>query len=306
MEVSSHAASQHRVYGLQFTGGIFTNLTQDHLDYHPTFRDYLEAKKSFFDQLTSKAFALTNADDRNGEVMIQNTAAKKFRYGLSRLSDFHGKILEPRLEGMGLLIGEKEVWVRLSGRFNAYNILAVYATCMLLGHDSDQVLEQLSKATTVEGRFEIVRGEKGTVAVVDYAHTEDALRNVLETIREVNPEKREITTVLGAGGDRDKDKRPKMGSVAASLSTRVILTSDNPRSENPETIMEAMEQGIAPENRGDVLKISNREEAIKTACMLAPEGSIVLIAGKGHEKYQEIMGERHHFDDKEIVTKYLK
>ncbi len=306
MEVSSHAASQYRVSGLSFRGGIFTNLTHDHLDYHKDFREYIEAKKSFFDQLEKGAFALSNSDDKNGEVMMQNSKAEKSRYGLSGLSDFHCRILESRFEGMGLKINDKELWVRLTGRFNAYNILAVYGACILLGHDEDQVLQQLSVAGPAEGRFEVSTGSKGTVAVIDYAHTDDALKNVLETIHEVNRKKREVITVIGAGGERDKTKRPKMGMVAAVLSSKVILTSDNPRSEDPVRIIEEMEGGIPDERRKLVLKITDREEAIKTACMLAADGAIILVAGKGHEKYQEINGVKRPFDDKEILNKYLK
>lgn len=306
MEVSSHAASQQRIAGLQFTGGVFTNLTHDHLDYHKDFRAYLEAKRSFFDQLDEKAFALSNRDDRNGEVMLQHSRAQKYWYSLGRNTDFHARILEPHFEGMRLEINGQEVWVKLTGKFNALNILAIYGTCILLGHNALEVLEQISSAGPAAGRFEIHKGAKGAVAVIDYAHTEDALRNVLESIHEVNREGREIITVVGAGGDRDRNKRPGMGAVAAGLSNKVILTSDNPRSEDPETIMAEMEAGIAPEHQADVLKITDREEAIKTACMLAGTGSLVLVAGKGHETYQEIKGEKRHFDDREIVIKYLK
>ena len=306
MEVSSHAASQHRIGGLTFRGAIFTNLTQDHLDYHKDFREYLEAKKSFFDQLDKKAFALTNSDDKNGLVMLQNCDAQKYSYGLTRMTDFSAKILEARFEGMGILINGKEVWVRLTGRFNAYNILAVYAASVLLGQDEDQVLQELSNVGSVEGRFEIRKGKRGSLAILDYAHTEDALKNVLETIHEVNREKAGIITVVGAGGARDRSKRPKMGKVAAELSTTLILTSDNPRNEDPNTIMEEMERGVPENKREQVLKIVDREEAIKTACMLAGPGSIILVAGKGHEKYQEVNDLRRPFDDKAIIDKYLK
>ncbi|MEX0987904.1 MAG: UDP-N-acetylmuramoyl-L-alanyl-D-glutamate--2,6-diaminopimelate ligase [Bacteroidales bacterium] len=306
MEVSSHAVSQHRIDGLHFRGGVFTNLTHDHLDYHNDFREYLEAKKSFFDSLGAEAFALTNADDRNGEVMIQNCKAVKYRYSLGRIADYHGNIQEPHFEGMRLQINEKEVWVRLTGKFNASNFLAVYGVSLLLGHDEIQVLEAISKAGPVEGRFEILRGDKGAIAIIDYAHTDDALLNVLETIHEVNSEKREIITVVGAGGDRDRSKRPKMGAVAANLSNKVILTSDNPRTENPTMIMEEMAKGIKEERMKDVLKIADRGEAIKTACLLAGPNTVILVAGKGHEKYQVIGKERFLFDDKEIVKKYLK
>ncbi|MEX0980827.1 MAG: UDP-N-acetylmuramoyl-L-alanyl-D-glutamate--2,6-diaminopimelate ligase [Bacteroidales bacterium] len=306
MEVSSHAASQHRIDGLLFRGGVFTNLTHDHLDYHNDFREYLDAKKSFFDRLGEDAFVLTNADDRNGEVMIQNCCAAKHRYGLGRIADFHGRVLESLFEGMRMQINEKEVWVRLTGRFNASNILAVYGTSILLGHDELQVMEAISSAGAVEGRFEVVRGPGGSIAVVDYAHTDDALKNVLETIHEVNRDKRRIITVVGAGGDRDRTKRAKMGGVAAALSHMVILTSDNPRSEDPVAIMQEMEQGVKAENGVDVLKIADREEAIKTACVIGGVASVILVAGKGHEKYQETGGVKRHFDDKAIVKKYLK
>jgi UDP-N-acetylmuramoyl-L-alanyl-D-glutamate--2,6-diaminopimelate ligase len=306
MEVSSHAASQQRIAGLHFSGGIFTNLTHDHLDYHKDFRDYLEAKRSFFNQLDEKAFVLTNRDDRNGEVMIQQTRAEKYRYSLGRSTDFHARIRESHFEGMRMEINEQEVWVKLTGKFNALNILATYGACILLGHDATEVLAQLSSSGPAEGRFEIHRGAAGAVAVIDYAHTDDALRNVLETIHEVNREGREIITVVGAGGDRDRTKRPLMGAVAARFSNKVILTSDNPRSEDPAVIMAEMEAGIPAGNQADVLKITDREEAIKTACMLAGHGAVILVAGKGHEKYQEIKGVKRHFDDREIVTKYLK
>ena len=306
MEVSSHAASQQRIAGLQFSGGVFTNLTHDHLDYHKDFRAYLEAKRSFFDQLDSGAFALSNRDDRNGEVILQHTEARKYWYSLGRNTAFHARILVPHFEGMLMKINEKEVWVKLTGKFNALNILAVYGTCLLLGHGVMEVLEQISNAGPAAGRFEIHKGAKGGVAVIDYAHTEDALRNVLESIHEVNREGREIITVVGAGGDRDPSKRPGMGAVAASRSNKVILTSDNPRSEDPAVIMAEMEAGMAPEHTAEVLKIADREEAIKTACMLAGPESLILVAGKGHETYQEIKGEKRHFDDREIVKKYLK
>jgi UDP-N-acetylmuramoyl-L-alanyl-D-glutamate--2,6-diaminopimelate ligase len=306
MEVSSHAASQHRIDGLQFRGGLFTNLTHDHLDYHKDFREYLEAKRSFFNQLDENAFALTNADDRNGEVMLQNSRATKQRYSLEKFADYRGKVLESYFEGMRLQINDQEVWVRLTGRFNASNILAVYGASLLLGHNEQEVLEAISKAGAAEGRFEVLKGSGGAIAIIDYAHTDDALKNVLETIREVNTGDRQVITVVGAGGDRDRGKRAKMGAVAAELSSRVILTSDNPRSEDPAVIMEEMEQGIPAERAGDVLKITDREEAIKTACMLGGPAAVILVAGKGHEKYQEIGGVKRHFDDKEIVAKYLK
>lgn len=304
MEVSSHAASQQRIFGLDFDGGVFTNLTHDHLDYHKDFRTYLEAKKSFFELLDKKAFALVNDDDKNGRVMIQSCSAEKHHYSLGKMAEFRGKIQEMLFEGTHMEINERDLWVRLTGRFNASNILAVYGTSILLGHDEDQLMEALSIAESAEGRFDIVRGAEGSVAVIDYAHTDDALKNVLETLIEINSEGRQLITVVGAGGDRDKTKRPEMGAVAASLSSKVIFTSDNPRSENPSEIMNEMEKGVPAERLRDVLKIVDREEAIKTACMLA-EGGLILIAGKGHEKYQVIGSEKRPFDDKVIVNKYL-
>jgi UDP-N-acetylmuramoyl-L-alanyl-D-glutamate--2,6-diaminopimelate ligase len=306
MEVSSHAASQHRIAGLKFKVAAFTNLTHEHLDYHKDFRDYLEAKRSFFNLLDKDAKALVNADDKNGLVMTQNSKAKTYTYSLRRMSEFRGKIIEAHFDGTQLQINEDEIWVRLTGKFNAYNLLAVYGVSLLLGHEKEQVLQVMSGLEAVEGRFQTMKGKNGCMAVIDYAHTDDALRNVLETIRDVDQEGREIISVLGAGGDRDKSKRPKMAAVASELSHKVILTSDNPRSEDTATIIEEMVSGIASDKEMQVLKIIDREEAIKTACMLAGEKSIILVAGKGHEKYQEIKGEKHPFDDKAIVSKYLK
>ncbi len=306
MEVSSHAASQHRVKGLKFKVAVFTNLTHEHLDYHKDFRDYLEAKKLFFDQLDKDAFALINADDKNGSVMVQNSKAQVAKYSLRKMADFRAKIIEPHFEGTQMQINDAELWVRLTGRFNAYNLLAVYGVALLLGQSREEVLEVMSKLEPVEGRFETIKGKKGCMAIIDYAHTDDALKNVLDAIHEVNSEGREVISVIGAGGDRDKAKRPKMAAVAVQMSQKVILTSDNPRSEDPEVIIEEMEAGIPAEKVRQVLKIIDREEAIKTACMLAEEDAIILVAGKGHEKYQEIKGVRYPFDDKEIISKYLK
>ena len=306
MEVSSHAVSQKRIAGLQFDGAVFTNLTHDHLDYHGTFRKYLEAKKEFFDGLEAEAFALVNSDDKNGEVMLQNCAAEKYRYGLRRMADFRGRILEPLFEGSHMEINGRETWIRLPGTFNASNILAIYGVSVLLGHAPVEVLEQISALSPVPGRFETLRGDSGTTAVVDFAHTDDALENVLQTIRGVNRGSGEIIVVVGAGGDRDRTKRPKMGAVAAKLADKVILTSDNPRSESPEAILAGMEEGIPQPERGRVMKITDREEAIKTACMLAREKDVILVAGKGHEKTQEIMGVKHPFDDTEVIRNYLK
>jgi UDP-N-acetylmuramoyl-L-alanyl-D-glutamate--2,6-diaminopimelate ligase len=306
MEVSSHAASQHRIAGLHFTGGVFTNITHDHLDYHKDFSEYLQAKQSFFDSLPKTAFALVNGDDRNGMVMVQHSAANKYRFSLRSMADFQGKVMELHVEGMRMQVNDLEVWVRLTGRFNASNILAVYGTSILLGQNARETMEKLSRVGPAEGRFEMITKASGATAIIDYAHTDDALKNVLETVHEVNAGGREIITVIGAGGDRDKSKRPKMGKVSARMSDKVILTSDNPRSENPEVIMLEMQAGVESKDAGKVLKITNREEAIKTACMMAGTSGLILVAGKGHEKYQEIAGERIHFDDKELVIKYLK
>ncbi len=301
MEVSSHGISQERITGLRFAGGVFTNLTHDHLDYHPTFRDYLMAKKRFFDGLPQEAFALTNADDKNGLVMVQNTAARKYTYSLKSLSDFRCRIIENTIEGLQLEFGSERVWFRLTGEFNAYNILAVHSTALLLGMESTNLLTRLSPLSPVAGRFETLRSADGVVAIIDYAHTPDALLNVLRTIHTVRPASVRVITVVGAGGDRDRAKRPVMARIACSMSDRVILTSDNPRSEDPQVIIDEMRSGIEPEAIPKVLAIADRREAIRTASALAEAGDIVLIAGKGHEHYQEIKGIRHHFDDKEEI-----
>jgi len=301
MEVSSHAIDQERVAGIEFAGGIFTNLTHDHLDYHQTFAAYLKAKKTFFDNLPKNAFALSNADDKNGHVMLQNTRANKQFYSLKSVSDFRCKLLESDMTGNLLLIDNQEVWTKLPGEFNAYNLLAVYAAAVLLGEDLQQVLVEISQLVTVAGRFEAFYSQDGKVAIIDYAHTPDALKNILSGIQATRKAGAQIITVVGAGGDRDKSKRPAMAQIAMQLSERVILTSDNPRSENPEQIIADMELGIAAADKNRLLKITNRAEAIKTACMLAQAGDIVLVAGKGHESYQEIKGIRHHFDDAEII-----
>ncbi|MFI3286887.1 MAG: UDP-N-acetylmuramoyl-L-alanyl-D-glutamate--2,6-diaminopimelate ligase [Rikenellaceae bacterium] len=302
MEVSSHAMVQRRVEGLHFSGGIFTNLTHDHLDYHGTFSEYLKAKKSFFDMLPSSSFALTNKDDRNGEVMLQNCKAAHRTYSLRSLATYNTKIIESHLEGMQLRINGTEVWVQFLGKFNGYNLTAIYATAIELGEDSDKVLEALSKLTPVAGRFETIRSTDGRLAVVDYAHTPDALKSTLQTIVDVISESRgggRIITVVGCGGDRDNTKRPVMASIAAQLSHQVILTSDNPRSEDPYAILSEMEGGLSTEELQKTLTIENRASAIKTATTLAKSGDIILIAGKGHETYQEIKGVRTHFDDRE-------
>jgi len=305
MEVSSHAIDQHRIAGLNFTGGIFTNITHDHLDYHKTFDEYLKAKKKFFDDLPENAFALSNIDDRNGQVMLQNTKALKKTYSLKRNSDFRAKIIESSFEGMQLNVDGEEFWTKLVGKFNVYNLLAVYATAILLGEDRQEILTALSTEGAVEGRFDFIRSQNNIYGIVDYAHTPDALKNVLDTINSIRTGNEELITVVGAGGDRDKSKRPVMAEVACNKSTKVILTSDNPRSEDPEEIVRQMEKGVGGENYMKVFSIINRREAIKTACALAKPGDIILVAGKGHEKYQEIKGVKHHFDDKEMIREFL-
>jgi len=305
MEVSSHSIVQERTAGLDFAGGIFSNITHDHLDFHKTFSEYIKAKKAFFDNLSKTAFALTNIDDKNGMVMLQNTKARKLTYGLNGLADYKARIIENSFSGLHLELNNKELYVPVVGKFNAYNILAVYAVAMELGADEMEVLTQLSIIHTAEGRFEYIKSPDDIVAIVDYAHTPDALKNVLKTINEIRGGSEQLITVVGAGGDRDKRKRPEMAEIAAELSSRVILTSDNPRTENPEDILNDMEAGIPVDRKRITLRISNRAEAIKTAVALAQAGDIVLVAGKGHEKYQEINGVRHHFDDKEILTELL-
>lgn len=302
MEVSSHAIDQDRISGIDFNGGIFTNLTHDHLDYHLTFAEYLKAKKKFFDNLPETAFAITNADDKNGMVMLQNTKATKQTYSLRSLANFHCKILEKHFDGMLLNIDGQEVWTHFTGVFNASNLLAVYGATLLLGVDREEMLRIMSELHPVSGRFEIIRSPEGKYAVVDYAHTPDAIQNVLSGITEIRTGNEQVITVVGAGGDRDKTKRPKMAAEAVKQSDKVILTSDNPRSEEPEQILADMEAGIEPHQKAKVLSIVNRKEAIRTACMLARPGDIILVAGKGHEDYQEIKGVKHHFDDKEVIN----
>ena len=306
MEVSSHAVVQHRIEGLKFSGAIFSNLTHDHLDYHKTFENYRDAKKLFFDGLGKNAFALTNADDRNGMVMLQNTAAHKKSYGLKNMADYRAKILESQFAGLLLNIDGEEVWFKLVGTFNAYNLLAVYATAMLLDQDKAKVLTSLSRLTGAEGRFDYVTAPNKIIGIVDYAHTPDAVQNVLSTIHDVRKGKEKVITVIGCGGDRDKTKRPIMAKVACEWSDMVILTSDNPRSEDPAQIIKDMEAGVGPEFQRRVMSITDRREAIKTACNLAQPGDIVLVAGKGHEKYQEVKGVRTHFDDKEELLNIFK
>ncbi|HJE47598.1 UDP-N-acetylmuramoyl-L-alanyl-D-glutamate--2,6-diaminopimelate ligase [Phocaeicola coprophilus] len=306
MEVSSHAVAQKRIGGLKFAGGIFTNLTRDHLDYHKTFENYLKAKKAFFDGLPKTAFALTNADDRNGLVMTQNTKAKVATYSLRSLAGFKGKVLEDGFEGMLLDINNREVNVQFIGRFNASNLLAVYGAACLLGKQPEDVLLLLSTLRPVSGRFDSLRSTKGYTAIVDYAHTPDALTNVLNTIHEVLNGRGKVITVVGAGGNRDKGKRPIMAQEAVRLSDRVIITSDNPRFEEPQDIINDMLAGLKSNDMNKVLSITDRKEAIRTACMLAQAGDVILVAGKGHENYQDIKGVKHHFDDKEVLSEIFK
>lgn len=306
MEVSSHALAQHRVAGVHYCGGIFTNLTRDHLDYHGTFAEYLRAKKSFFDQLDKEAFALTNVDDKNGLVMLQNTRAKRYTYALRSSADYKARILECHPYGTEIELGGRQVLIRLIGEFNVYNMLAVYSTALLLGMDRDEVLRRMSELTAVDGRFQtLLSPRRGYIAIVDYAHTPDALINVLETIHEIKGEGAKVLCVVGCGGDRDRGKRPIMAHEAALRCDRLLLTSDNPRSERPEAIIEEMKAGLSPEELSRTLTITDRAEAIRTATMLAGQGDIILIAGKGHETYQEIGGVRHHFDDREIVLEQI-
>ncbi|WP_231490212.1 UDP-N-acetylmuramoyl-L-alanyl-D-glutamate--2,6-diaminopimelate ligase [Pedobacter sp. Leaf170] len=301
MEVSSHAVSQHRIEGLTFSGGVFSNLTHDHLDFHKTFDAYLKAKKTFFDMLPKSAFALTNIDDKNGMVMLQNTKAHKKTYALKQLADFKAKIVENGFAGLHLDIDNEDVYFKLIGSFNAYNLLAVYGTAILLEQDKLKVLTLLSRLTGAEGRFDYIVSDDKIIGIVDYAHTPDAVQNVLNTIADIRKGNEQVITVIGCGGDRDKTKRPIMAQVACDWSDKVILTSDNPRTENPQSIIDDMEVGVSPSNKRKTLSILDRKEAIKTACHLAQSGDIILIAGKGHEKYQEINGVRNHFDDKEIL-----
>ncbi|MDE5420120.1 UDP-N-acetylmuramoyl-L-alanyl-D-glutamate--2,6-diaminopimelate ligase [Labilibaculum sp. DW002] len=302
MEVSSHAIDQHRTSALNFKGGIFTNLTHDHLDYHKTFDAYLRAKKGFFDQLGKTSFAITNADDKNGKIMLQNTKAHKFTYSTRAFADFRAQILEKHFNGMMLEMDGLELWSNFIGDFNAHNLLAVYSAARLLDQPKDEVLMKMSELTSVAGRFESLISPNGVMAIVDYAHTPDALKNVLVTIDQLRTHNETVITVVGAGGDRDKTKRPLMGQVSAEYSDKVILTSDNPRSENPDQIIQEMKVGVDAHNLRKVLAITDRKEAIRTAIMLAQKDDIILVAGKGHEDYQEINGVKHHFDDKEIIN----
>ena len=306
MEVSSHGIHQKRTEGLQFAGGIFSNLSHDHLDYHPTFAEYRDVKKSFFDHLPKSAFALTNLDDKNGLVMLQNTYARKLTYALKSYADYKAQILENQLSGLLLKINESEVWVRLIGTFNAYNLLAIYGTAVELGLDKLEVLRFLSELESVSGRFQFIVSDDKITAIVDYAHTPDALENVLKTINDIRTNNEQLITVVGCGGDRDKTKRPIMAHIATSMSNKVIITSDNPRSEDPIDIIADMEKGVELQNQRKTLSIVDRKQAIKTACQLAGPNDIILIAGKGHETYQEINGVRHDFDDMKIVKELLE
>ena len=301
MEVSSHGIHQKRTTGLQFSGGVFTNLSHDHLDYHETFAEYRDVKKSFFDKLTKTAFALTNIDDKNGAVMLQNTRAKKQTYALKTIADFKGKLIEKSFSGSLLTINDIEVWTKLIGVFNVYNLLAVYGVACTLGIEKMEVLRLLSNLESIGGRFQYLVSQDNITAIIDYAHTPDALKNVLETIKDIRTGQERVITVVGCGGDRDRSKRPKMAFLASQLSDQVIFTSDNPRTEDPESIIEEMENGIEEGHLVKTLSIVNRRQAIKAAYKLAKKGDIILIAGKGHETYQEINGERYHFNDLEEV-----
>ncbi|MGE6355752.1 UDP-N-acetylmuramoyl-L-alanyl-D-glutamate--2,6-diaminopimelate ligase [Flavobacterium sp. NPDC079362] len=305
MEVSSHGIHQKRTEALHFVGGVFTNLSHDHLDYHPTFAEYRDVKKSFFDSLPKTAFALSNIDDKNGPVMLQNTVARKFTYALKSYADFKAIILESQLSGLLLKVNDNEVWVKLIGTFNAYNVLAIYGTAVELGMDSLEALRLLSDLESVSGRFQYIVSAGNITAIVDYAHTPDALDNVLKTIGDIRTKNEQLITVVGCGGNRDKTKRPIMAKIATDLSDKAILTSDNPRNEDPEVILDEMEKGVEAHNYKKLLRITDRKQAIKTACQLAQPNDIVLIAGKGHETYQEINGVRHHFDDMETVKEIL-
>ena len=306
MEVSSHGIHQKRTESLHFEGGVFTNLSHDHLDYHDTFAEYRDVKKSFFDNLPKSAFAITNVDDKNGVVMLQNTVAKKRTYALKTYADFKAQVLENQLSGLVLKINNDEVWTKLIGSFNAYNLLAIYGVALELGIESNEALRLLSELESVSGRFQFIISESKITAIVDYAHTPDALENVLKTIEDIRTKNEQLITIVGCGGDRDKTKRPIMANIAASLSDKAIFTADNPRTENPQTIIEEMEAGVEGQNFKKTISILDRKQAIKTACQMANPGDIILIAGKGHETYQEINGVRHDFDDMQIVQELLK
>lgn len=304
MEVSSHAVVQHRIAGLQFAGAIFSNITHDHLDFHKTMANYIAAKKGFFDALPKEAWALVNVDDRNGRVMVQNTLAEVHTYALQQMADFHCRILENTFEGMHLELDGCELWCRLVGRFNAYNLTAIYAAAVLCGVEKAEALRILSMLEAAPGRFQYVSG-RGVTAIVDYAHTPDALQNVISTIDGIRKPTQQLITVVGCGGDRDRTKRPEMAQIASEGSDKLVLTSDNPRTENPDSILDEMEAGLSAQQLSRTIRITDRRQAIRTACMMAKEGDIVLVAGKGHEKYQEVNGVRSHFDDVEEVGKAL-
>ena len=306
MEVSSHGIAQKRTAALDFDGGLFSNLSHDHLDYHKTFAEYRDVKKSFFDQLDKKAFAITNADDKNGEFMLQNCKANKLSYGLKNVADIQGQVLESQISGMLMRIQNNEIWVQLIGSFNASNLLAVYGAAINLGLSEEEVLLQLSTLKSVSGRFQYFVSDDKITAIVDYAHTPDALENVLKTIEEIRTRNEQLITVVGCGGNRDKTKRPEMGQIASEMSNQVIFTSDNPRNEDPMVILSEIEAGVEAQNVRKVLTIEDRAQAIKTACKLAKSGDIILIAGKGHEDYQEIKGVKYHFNDYELVQEFLK
>ena len=303
MEVSSHAIHQHRIAGLNFNIGIFTNITHDHLDYHKTFKEYINVKKTFFDNLDNSSIAISNSDDKNGMIMLQNTKAKKLTYSLKSASDYKAKILEKSFDGTLVKIQDSEVWINFLGVFNVYNILVVYAVAVNLGLEHFDALRLISKLTSVDGRFQNIKSKNNITAIIDYAHTPDALQNVIKTINELKTNDQTLITVVGAGGNRDKTKRPEMAEIASKLSNKVIFTSDNPRNEKPDDIIDDMIKGVATKNENKVLTITDRRSAIKTACMIAKSGDIILIAGKGHENYQEVNGVKHHFDDKEEIIK---
>jgi UDP-N-acetylmuramoyl-L-alanyl-D-glutamate--2,6-diaminopimelate ligase len=306
MEVSSHGIDQNRIEGLVFSGGIFTNLSHDHLDYHKTFSVYRDVKKSFFDSLPNNAFAILNADDKNGLYMGQNTKAKIYTYALRSFADYKVQILENQFKGLLLKINSSEMWVKLIGAFNAYNLVSIFACADILGLESDEILKLMSNLDSVNGRFNFFTTNTNITLIIDYAHTPDALKNVLETINDIRTKNESLITVIGCGGDRDKDKRPKMGKIASVLSSKVIFTSDNPRHEDPELIISEMEEGVEPHNHNKIISITNRKQAIKTACQLASSGDIILVAGKGHETYQDIKGEKTHFSDVEVAHEFIK
>lgn len=305
MEVSSHALVQHRVSGIHFTGGVFTNISHDHLDYHKTFDEYIAAKKLLFDGLSSESFALVNVDDKRGAVMMQNTKAEKNRMGIRSMADYRVRIIHNTLQGLELNFDGVDVWFKLIGEFNAYNLLTAYAVAILLGEEKEEVLSGLSTTTGASGRFEKVENTSNVMAIVDYAHTPDALENVLQTIDDLRTKNEMLVTVVGCGGDRDKTKRPKMAGIAARFSDKIILTSDNPRTEDPQQILDDMKEGIPKSKERNVMVITDRKEAIRTACNLVTDQDIILVAGKGHETYQEIKGVRHHFDDREVLKELL-